>query len=156
MSPIGVFAIRFVIAWCCFVLWYDYCGVQFNLHNFMSKRQGWLYSYKNVKVTFYKLYFNILDIFNSQPYKYDKRPRFSTWSSANFNSAATGSAPGDSTKINGVILVESLNDPGRSKGGGSMYFWPILSRTNSCTAGMTLSGRMQRNTSMRWKPSSLP
>jgi len=35
-----------------------------------------------------------------------------------------GSAPGERTKITGVLLVESEKDFARSKGGGEVYFFP--------------------------------
>ena len=55
-----------------------------------------------------------------------------TWSSANLSRAAAGSAPGDRTKMSGEVQLLSLYDPGRSNGGGSTYFLPIFSITNSC------------------------
>jgi len=35
-----------------------------------------------------------------------------------------GSAPGDNTKMTGVLLVESEKDFDRSNGGGDVYFFP--------------------------------
>lgn len=58
-----------------------------------------------------------------------------TWSSANFSNEAIGSAPGDSTKMRGAQLCESPNALPRSKGGGSINWWPSLAVTKSCTAG---------------------
>ena len=73
-----------------------------------------------------------------------------TWSSANLSRATVGSAPGDKTKMSGDIHVLSLNDPFRSNGGGSTYRLPIFSITNSCIAGIILSGRKQRRTNILW------
>ena len=58
-----------------------------------------------------------------------------TISSANLSKALIGSEPGDKTNSSGVMQLLSPNDPGRSNGGGSIYFLPILSVTNCDTAG---------------------
>eukprot|EP00982_Pelagococcus_subviridis_P008521 30850-Pelagococcus_subviridis.AAC.3 len=70
-------------------------------------------------------------------------------SSANFNSADVGSDPGDSTNKSGVTTVDSLNDPARSNGGGSMNRRPIVLSTKSFTPGRSLSGRKHRSKSSR-------
>ena len=67
-------------------------------------------------------------------------------SSANFRSASSGSAPGESTKTIGIVGVESLKHTEMSKGGGSMKRSPRLCVTNDCIPGTTLSGRTQRST----------
>ena len=51
-------------------------------------------------------------------------------------SADVGSAPGESTKINGELAVESPNDPDKSNGGGSMYFLPNFATTNPTESAM--------------------
>jgi hypothetical protein len=78
-----------------------------------------------------------------------------TISSANFIKAAAGSAPGDKMKMRGEQHWESLNDPGKSNGGGSMNFLPILCVMNSWAVGKILSGRRHLTTSIRWNSSSL-
>jgi hypothetical protein len=47
--------------------------------------------------------------------------------------SAIGSAPGDSTKMTGVALVESLAAPSRSKGGLSMNLAPRQAATKALT-----------------------
>ena len=71
-------------------------------------------------------------------------------SSANLSSADVGSDPGESTNSSGVTALDSLYDPGRSNGGGSMNRRPMVPSTKSLTAGITLSGRRQRITSSSW------
>ena len=58
-------------------------------------------------------------------------------SSANLSRLAIGSAPGERTKIKGMMFFESAYDLARSKGGGSTNFSPNLSLTKSFTRGMT-------------------
>lgn len=65
-------------------------------------------------------------------------------SSANLRRPAIGSAPGDSTKMRGEQQLESAKLPARSNVGGSMYCRPMKSTMKFWTAGMILSGRMQR------------
>lgn len=60
-----------------------------------------------------------------------------TISSANLSSADIGSAPGDKTNNRGEQELLSPKAFGRSKGGGSIYFLPIFSVTNSWMAGTT-------------------
>ncbi len=62
-----------------------------------------------------------------------------------------GSAPGDNTKMTGVLFVESEKDLARSKGGGEVYFFPSsLSFLTSLTiAGITLSGLKILSTMIR-------
>ena len=98
---------------------------------------------------------------------------FITWSSENFSNEAIGSAPGDNTKMSGAQLCESANALPRSKGGGSINWWPSLAVTKSCIAGtiymgkiqlifkeimwwQTLSGLKQRRISNCWKCSRWP
>lgn len=50
-------------------------------------------------------------------------------SSANLKKSATGSEPGDKTKINGVVPDASLNDLAMLKVGGSMNLLPIFKVT---------------------------
>lgn len=50
-------------------------------------------------------------------------------SSANLMKSATGSDPGESTKIRGVVIDESLKDLARLKVGGSMNYLPIFMLT---------------------------
>ena len=74
-----------------------------------------------------------------------KRSKFKgqlAMSSPNLSSALMGSAPGERTKMRGAVHTLSLNDPERSKGGGSMYFLPIFSVTKLWMAGTILSGRI--------------
>ena len=72
-------------------------------------------------------------------------------SSANFSSAAVGSEPADRMNSSGVIALDSLYEPCRSNGGGSMNLRPIVASTKSFTAGITLSGRKHRITNSFWK-----
>ena len=48
-----------------------------------------------------------------------------------------GSAPGDSTKMRGVMLLESWKAPARLKGGGSIKALPRCSATKPWIAGDT-------------------
>ena len=65
-------------------------------------------------------------------------------SSASLMSSVIGAAPGVSTKINGVVHLESPKHFFRSSVGGSIKRVPMISAMNLCTAGMTASGRMHR------------
>lgn len=62
--------------------------------------------------------------------------------SANFTNSDIGSAPGERTKIIGVLFVESENDLAKSNGGGVIYFLPssLSFLINFYIAGITLSG----------------
>mmetsp|Transcript_44740 Transcript_44740/g.71815 ORF Transcript_44740/g.71815 Transcript_44740/m.71815 type:complete len:241 (-) Transcript_44740:1201-1923(-) len=71
-------------------------------------------------------------------------------SAANFNSAVVGSDPGDNTKSNGVVALDSAYEPGRSNGGGSVNFRPMVDSTKSFTAGRILSGRKHRRSRSCW------
>ena len=55
-----------------------------------------------------------------------------------------GSLPELRTKTRGVTLFESSKQRGRSKGGGSVYFWCISLATKSWMPSMSLSRRRQR------------
>ena len=74
--------------------------------------------------------------------------------SADLSSVSIGSTPGERMKTSGLVLVESLKEPSRSKGGGSMNFWPISALTNCEIAGTSLSCRSTRSSSSRWKGES--
>lgn len=56
--------------------------------------------------------------FGPWPYPKDNDFYLTFFWSASFYNSDIGSAPGDSTKITGVLFVESANDFERSKGGG--------------------------------------
>jgi hypothetical protein len=60
-------------------------------------------------------------------------------SSAKRKKSATGSDPGERTKISGVVPEASLNDLAMLKVGGSMNLLPILRETKFYTAKGTLS-----------------
>ena len=71
------------------------------------------------------------------------------------NVPAMGSAPGDNTKMRGVQHPESANEPARSKVGGSIKARPMISTIKSCTAGIALSGLMQRRMTILSRPDSV-
>lgn len=50
-----------------------------------------------------------------------------------------GSAPGDSTKIIGVVLVESSNDPRKSNNGDIVKDWSKVSVTKCLTKVINFS-----------------
>ena len=56
-------------------------------------------------------------------------------SSANLSSAAIGSDPADSTKMRGVVAVESLKEGSMAKGIGSTKRLPMASDTKLVMAG---------------------
>lgn len=65
-------------------------------------------------------------------------------SSASLSRSAMGSAPGDSTKMRGVTLLESWKAPARLNGGGSVKALPKCSATKPCIAGNTYTPQQGR------------
>ena len=78
-----------------------------------------------------------------------------SFSSHSFSKSAIGSAPEESTKINGASTRDSEKQASRSNGGGSMNRWPSLPDTKSVTPSMNRSGRMQRITRSFWNSFNL-
>jgi len=60
--------------------------------------------------------------------------------SAYFSRLLRGSAPGESTKINGTVALESLKTRPRSNWGGVMKYSPIYDVTQRAIAGISISG----------------